>query len=134
MMTRILRIERPVRCFTSSSARPDLIKPFERQMPPPKRRRMPQGILAADSQSMVYCRSLMLTGRMKRRIAPNIAMVESSIPGKRISRPGMVISPIFFVAEKIHIRAVMTKTINVHRSPVVIRPNFFSSSVMISRL
>ncbi len=134
MMNSTSSMDRRVRCFTSSSAKPDLINPLERQIPPPKRRRTPQGIFSTDSQSMVYCRFLMLTGRRKSRIAPNMAIVESSMPGNRISRPGIVMSPIFFVPEKIHMRAVMTKTIRVHRSPGVIRPSFFSSSVIISRL
>ena len=122
-----------VRDWTMLAASPLWMKPFESAMPPPKRIRMPQGIFTAHSQSIVKMPSFRSTGRMKRRNAPKIAMVESWMPGKIISRPGMVTLPITLVFAKIQARAVMTKTASVQRSPTEIGPSFSSSSWMIPR-
>jgi len=77
--------------------------------------------------------SFVSTGRTKRRSAPNIAMVESLMPGKMISRPGMTIPPISLVCSNIQARAVNVKTISVQRSPADMGPSFVSSSRMIPR-
>ncbi len=48
------RTSRTVRCLAMMSASPLMMKASERQIPPPKRIRIPQGMVFAVSQSSVY--------------------------------------------------------------------------------
>ena len=61
----------------NTAASPLSMKAVERESPPPKRMRIPHGILEAHSQFMVKTPSLAFTGSRKRRMAPAIAMVAS---------------------------------------------------------
>ena len=104
------------------SESPLALNALDNAIPPPKRSRIPHGILTAHCQFKVNSCLFQETGSMNRSTAPRIAIVQSSIPGKSISKPGITNSPMSLDARKIHAIATRTKTKRVFFSPRLIVP------------
>jgi hypothetical protein len=111
---------------TIVAASPLWMNPFERAMPPPKRRRMPRDL---HRPLPVHGEDLLLPVDREEEEEERPEDRDGGVfdPRKIMSRPGITTPPISLVCSKIQPRAVRVKTMSVHRSPAEIGPSFASS-------